>query len=84
MSFHVYILYSARIKRTYVGMTSNLEARIKSHNVSSKGWTVRGRPWVLVHSEHFNSKADAMVREKELKSGKGRVFIKEVILKALV
>jgi putative endonuclease len=83
MSFHVYILYSARIKRTYVGLTSNLEARIKAHNVSSKGWTVRGRPWVLIYTETFQSKAEAIAREKELKSGKGRVFIKEVILKHL-
>ena len=83
MPFHVYILYSARIKKTYVGLTSNLEARIKSHNVSSKGWTIRGRPWVLIYSEHFNSKADALIREKELKSGKGRVYIKEVIFKRI-
>ena len=81
MPFHVYILYSAKIKKTYVGRTSNLEARIKSHNASSKGWTVRGRPWVLIYTETFQSKDEAVAREMELKSGKGRVFIKEVILK---
>ena len=42
-----------------------------------------GRPWVLAYTETFQSKAEAIAREKELKSGKGRVFIKEVILKHL-
>ena len=83
MPFHVYILFSTKIQKTYVGLTSNLEARIKSHNVSAKGWTIRGRPWGLVYSEVFCSKAQAMAREKELKSGKGRVFIKDVVLKNL-
>jgi len=69
MPFHVYILYSVKIQKTYVGFTSNLEARFKSHNVSTKGWTIRGRPWVLVYSEVYYSKALAIAREKELKSG---------------
>ena len=83
MPFHVYILYSAKIRKTYVGLSSNLDARIKSHNVSNKGWTVRGRPWIIVHSEAFGSKVLAIAREKELKSGKGRTFIKDFVLKNL-
>ena len=79
MPFHVYILYSVRIKRPYVGFTSDLEARIISHNLSSKGWTVRGRPWTLIYAEEFGSKAKAMNREKELKSGKGRVIVKGIV-----
>ena len=80
MPFYVYILYSTKLDKTYVGSTSNLNARTISHNVSRKGWTVRGRPWVLIYFETFSSKTEAVKREKELKSGKGRVFIKDLIL----
>jgi putative endonuclease len=77
--FTVYILYSPGHNKTYVGFTSDLEARIKTHNeLGTKGWTIRYRPWILIHPEKFGSKKEAMQREKELKSGKGRDFIKSL------
>jgi putative endonuclease len=48
--------------------------------LSKKGWTIRFRPWVLVHQESFQSKAEAMRREKELKSARGREFIRTEML----
>ena len=78
--FWVYILFSTRIQKTYVGFTSNLELRIASHNeFGKKDWTSKHRPWTLIHSEIFDSKTEAMAREKFLKSGKGRVWIKELL-----
>ena len=51
--------------------------RIKSHNeFASKGWTLKFRPWVLVHEESFTTKNEAMKREKALKTAKGRDFIR--------
>jgi len=79
MPFYVYVLYSSKLGKTYVGFTTNLGARINSHNASSKGWTVRGRPWVLVHQEKFKIKSDALNREQELKTGKGREFIRNLM-----
>jgi putative endonuclease len=81
MPFYVYVLYSSKLDKTYVGFTSNLAARVTSHNVGIKGWTVRGRPWILIYYEKFDKKADAIKLEKELKSGKGREYIRNVILK---
>ena len=82
--FHVYILYSPSYDKIYIGFTSDLASRIKSHNeLSKKGWTVKFRPWLLAHSEEFSTKADAMRREKELKSAKGRKFIWEQIISKL-
>ena len=82
--FYVYILYSPSYNKIYVGFTSDLAARIKSHNeLSKKGWTVKFRPWLLAHSEEFRTKIDAMRREKELKSAKGRQFIWEQIITKL-
>ena len=80
--FTVYILYSSKFEKTYVGFTSDLKARYKSHNeLGVKGWTIKYRPWVIVHTEEFESKKDAAAREKWFKSGVGREFILKEILK---
>ena len=60
-------------------MTSNLNERIKAHNLGSKGWTVRGRPWQLIYWETFADKPAAILREKYLKSGIGREFLQTII-----
>ena len=79
MQFDVYVLWSASLAKTYVGMTSNLNERIKAHNLGSKGWTVRGRPWQLIYWETFADKPAAILREKYLKSGIGREFLQTII-----
>ena len=72
----VYILYSAGYNKIYVGYTSDIEARLRSHNeLSKKGWTLKYRPWQLIHVESFVTKQEALYREKELKAGKGREWI---------
>jgi len=74
--FTVYILYSEKYKKTYTGMTSDLGERFRSHNeLGTKGWTKNFRPWVIIHTEEYINKSDALKREKYLKSGVGREFI---------
>ncbi|RTY90956.1 GIY-YIG nuclease family protein [Flavobacterium sp. GT3R68] len=78
--FVVYILYSEKSKKNYTGFTSNLIQRYKSHNfLETKGYTLKFRPWEVIYVEFFNSKSDAMQREKYLKSGIGREFIQHII-----
>ena len=61
MIFSVYILFSPSHNKIYIGYTSDLEKRLLSHNhLGSKGYTVRYRPWVLIHTEAFNTKVEAM------------------------
>jgi putative endonuclease len=80
--FVVYILYSGNFDKTYVGYTSDLIDRFYSHNfLGTKGYTVKFRPWVVMHVEFFDSKREAMRREKFFKSGKGREQIK--VLKSI-
>ena len=81
--YTVYILYSKAYNKIYVGCTSNLEIRFKSHNeLGTKGWTIKFRPWEIVYTEEFDSKKEALDREKQLKGGKGREWIrKEIIAK---
>ena len=79
MIYHVYILYSEKYHKHYIGYTSDLESRFKSHNeLGTKGYTLRYRPWRIIHTESFTSKIEAMKREKYLKSGVGREFIKSL------
>jgi putative endonuclease len=78
--FVVYILYSEKFNKNYTGFTSNLIERFKSHNhLGTKGYTLKFRPWKVIHVEFFNSKSEAMQREKYLKTGIGREFIKNLI-----
>lgn len=77
----VYVLYSPAYKKIYIGFTSNLNQRMLSHNILEKdSWTARYRPWELIHTESFVSKHEAMKREKALKGGRGRQWIKNYLL----
>ena len=82
MAFFVYVLYSSTFDKIYVGFSANWEKRLESHNkLATKGWTVRFRPWTLIHLECYQTKPLAMKREKQLKGFKGRLWIRNVILK---
>lgn len=79
--FVVYVLFSPSTGKTYTGMTSYLITRFQFHNSkSTKGFTLRFRPWTVIHVEFFEFKSEALKREKELKSGKGRDLIKKYII----
>ena len=78
--FTVYVLHAPAHDKIYIGYTADLESRLLSHNeLGTKGYTLRYRPWVLVHKEEFDSKAGAMKREKALKTGSGRAFVWNMI-----
>ena len=70
-------MYSKKHGKTYCGQTSNLIARFKDHNqLGSKGWARQFRPWEVIYVEFFNSRREASEREKYLKTGAGRDYIK--------
>ena len=80
--YHVYVLYSPKYEKIYIGYTSNIEQRLLSHNVlGKKGWTIKYRPWELVFTEEYAEKREAMNREKELKGANQRRQIWEMIRK---
>jgi putative endonuclease len=80
--FFVYVLYSPSADKFYVGYTSNLESRLLSYNVlGTKDWTKWYRLWNLVYTESYGSKSCALKREKELKTGVGREFIRKMLSK---
>ena len=79
--FVTYVLYSKKFDKIYIGFTSNLIERIKSHNyLGKKGYTLRYRPWIVVLVTFFKSKKEAILHEKSLKSGQGRQYIHKQVL----
>ena len=80
MQYFVYVLISKKNGGCYIGHTNDINRRLEEHNnPESKGFTVRHRPWELMHVEEFRSRAEAMRREKYLKSLKNRDRIIEQI-----
>ncbi len=78
--YTVYTLHSPDYDKIYIGFSSDLESRMLSHNkLGTKGWTIKYRPWEIVYTEECKTKAEAMKREKQLKSAKGRAFIRRII-----
>ena len=80
----VYVLHSPSFNKIYIGYTSDLTERLKSHNeLGHKGWTRKFRPWELIYTEEFECKSDAIKREKQLKSASGREFVWELVRRRL-
>ena len=78
--FVTYALYSSKYEKIYIGYTSNLISRFHSHNeLSSKGFTVHFRPWIVVFVQFHETKSQAMQHEKQLKSSRGRASIWNLI-----
>ena len=61
-------------------MTNNITRRIKEHNTGHSKSTKGYRPWILIHSETFGSRLEARKREKYLKSGYDKKWLKEKYL----
>lgn len=78
--FITYVLRSLKNSKRYVGYTSKKSlARLHDHNTGSNKWTRENGPFVIVHTEEYDSKSEAMKREKFLKSGQGRKWLDENI-----
>ena len=79
MQYYTYILYSATLDKYYIGSTGDLNDRLAKHNRSKRGFTSTGKPWILVYSEAFSLKAEAMARESQIKGWKSRDRIESLL-----
>jgi len=78
---HMYIVYaikSVKDGRIYVGFTVDLENRIKEHNSGKNTSTKDYRPGRLIYSELQETRIEAREREKYLKSGIGKEFLRSL------
>ena len=77
--YSVYVLLSESTNKLYIGQTNDLPRRLLEHETGLARYT-RGRgPWKLILSEQYYTRAEAMKREKSLKSGKGREWLKTML-----
>ncbi|WP_245967128.1 GIY-YIG nuclease family protein [Ulvibacterium marinum] len=75
----MYILHSTEFNKFYVGLSQNIDKRLKEHN---EGWSKSTRayiPWRVVHSKKFKTRMEARTREKYLKTAAGRRWRKDNI-----
>ena len=79
MIYYVYLIKSKEGYR-YTGFTEDLKKRLIEHNDKKLSfWTKRGTNWKLIYKEEFKNKTEALKREKWLKTGIGREFLKQNI-----
>ena len=86
-NFYVYAIENKIRNKIYIGYTVDLSNRLKRHNglLKNKSTAFTNKNsgnWDLVYSEVFETRQEAMKREKELKSFRGREFIRNIIIKA--
>lgn len=76
MMFYTYILKSKRHGQMYTGYTADLRKRFKEHNDGKSAYTSYRGPYELIYYEACLNEDDAKARERYLKSGRGKRFIK--------
>ncbi len=75
--YFVYILESLNTGRIYIGMTENIEQRIKEHNAGRVSSTKGYRSYSVIYTEEYPDKTSARKREIQIKkSGVTRREIK--------
>ncbi len=83
MSVSVYVLQTAATGRRYVGITANLRRRMAEHNSGQCSSTRNDVPWRLIYREDCADHAQAREREKFLKSGQGREYLRKILARKL-
>ena len=77
MYYVVYILEDQVDKTWYIGFTQDLKQRLKDHKSGHSPYTSKKNHWELIYAEMYLNKADALGRERFLKSGSGHIFVKK-------
>ena len=75
--YYVYVLQSDTDKKLYVGYTKNLKLRFELHQKGRVDSTRNRRPLKLIYYEACLNSADAVKREKYLKTYHGKMFLKK-------
>jgi putative endonuclease len=74
--FFVYAIRSLTRNYIYVGLSNDYERRIREHNNGYERTTKPYRPFDLILIEEFSTRPEARQREKYLKSGVGKAYLK--------
>ncbi len=74
--YYTYVIQSEKDNRFYTGFTGNLRNRLQQHNSGNVPSTRNRAPFMLVYFEACLNEQDAIAREKYLKTGMGKRYIK--------
>ena len=77
--FYIYVLKSLKDGIRYVGSGEDYQERLRRHNKGDYRFTKGHLPWKVVYTESYETRAEAVRREKFLKSGLGREFLNKTI-----
>jgi putative endonuclease len=75
--YYAYILRSLSYGTYYYGSSQDIEVRLKEHNAGKVRYTKGRRPWELHYSEEFETRSEAVRRERFFKSIAGYRYLKE-------
>jgi putative endonuclease len=78
--FTTYVLRSSKTGRFYTGSTSDFAARLQQHNSGTTISTKNRGHWELVYKEQFETRAEAVTRERYFKRGAGRDEVKRILI----
>ena len=77
---YLYILKSLRDNKLYIGSTNNLYLRLRQHNNGQSKSTKFRRPFILIYSEEYLSKSEAMKREWYFKNtSEGNILMRKLV-----
>ncbi len=76
---YMYILYSRKLDKYYVGACVDLERRLYEHSIGHSKFTSLGVPWILKYTEEFPDLYSAKRRESQIKRMKSSKYIERLI-----
>ncbi len=79
MPYYSYVLRSIEKGILYKGSTQDIEKRLMTHNQGLVQFTSKHLPWEMVLYEQFETRSEAVKREKWYKTGVGREWISQQI-----
>ncbi|MCA9356071.1 GIY-YIG nuclease family protein [Candidatus Nomurabacteria bacterium] len=77
--FTTYAIKSKNRNYIYVGITNDIDRRLKEHNTGINKTTKPYKPFLLLYSKTHDSRVKAREHEKKLKSGSGKEFLKSLV-----
>ncbi len=80
MSYFVYAIKSQVDDRIYVGMTQNVEKRLKEHNAGKTKSTKGYKPWSMIFTTECQTRVEARKLEKYYKGGSGKIKLKKLAI----
>ena len=72
LPYCVYVLFSEVDHLLYIGFTTNIENRLRTHNSGGSKSTSYSRPLKLIYCEYYLFEEDALKREKYFKTNAGK------------